>query len=694
MQGAAQRSLARLAARLAALRGSGRSGGPEFHALTRSAQRQPTGLPWAAAAAAAGRRGWAPGRRALVTCSVQEARGGPAPLPDPAELDLVLPTHCSGCGVPLQQEDPEAPGFFQVPRKLLERLAAERLGAGGEDDELAADDDLAAYEEDDSELVFDDVGPEASRAYKNAADGAEEASTSGREAGLSSHAPQVPTTHPPLPFRPPAVDPEDEAKWAAFDAMVESWLGGSKPRAEVASYAEQEEEEGATNVLCARCYSLRHYGSVKSAAAESELPDFDFERKVGNKIQLQKFRRSVVLCVVDVADFDGSLPRGALRSILPPDLRQGPIDVSRALPLGFRLIVAVNKADLLPRQVTPARLERWVRKRMAQGGLPRPSAVHIVSSTKSKGVRELLADVQAAVGVRGDVWVVGAQNAGKSSLINAMRQVARLPKERDVTTAPLPGTTLGMVRVGGLLPTGCKMLDTPGVPHAFQLAKHLSAEEMRMVLPRRPLKPRTFRIGAGQTVMIGGLARVDVVGCPGATLYLSVFVSDEIGCHLGKTEGADARYQLHAGSRLAPPLGGAERMASFPALQPTEVEVAGDSWKASSVDVAIAGLGWVGVGVGGTAELRVWAPPGVAITTHDALVPDFAKELERPGFGLALTDAGKNRREEAVREFKQQAAAAAKAAKSAAREAALEERQRDKAARKQQQQQQQQGGED
>ncbi len=46
--------------------------------------------------------------------------------------------------------------FFQVPRKLLERLAAERLGAAGEEDELAG------FEEDDSELVFDDVGPEAS----------------------------------------------------------------------------------------------------------------------------------------------------------------------------------------------------------------------------------------------------------------------------------------------------------------------------------------------------------------------------------------------------------------------------------------------------------------------------------------------------------------------------------------------------
>ena len=53
--------------------------------------------------------------------------------------------------------------------------------------------------------------------------------------------------------------------------------------------------------------------------------------------------------------------------------------------------------------------QKWVRRRMAQAGLPRPSAVHVVSSTKQRGVRELLSDLQAAVGVRGDVWVVGAQ---------------------------------------------------------------------------------------------------------------------------------------------------------------------------------------------------------------------------------------------------------------------------------------------
>lgn len=41
--------------------------------------------------------------------------------------------------------------------------------------------------------------------------------------------------------------------------------------------------------------------------------------------------------------------------------------------------------------------------------------------------------------------------------------------------------------------------------------------------------------------MVGGLARLDVVACPGATLYLTVFASDEVGCHLGKTDGAEER---------------------------------------------------------------------------------------------------------------------------------------------------------
>ena len=52
---------------------------------------------------------------------------------------------------------------------------------------------------------------------------------------------------------------------------------------------------------------------MKVEGAEGQLPDFDLGRKVGRKIFLQKDRRAVVLCVVDIWDFDGSLPRSALQ---------------------------------------------------------------------------------------------------------------------------------------------------------------------------------------------------------------------------------------------------------------------------------------------------------------------------------------------------------------------------------------------
>jgi GTP-binding protein EngB required for normal cell division len=287
---------------------------------------------------------------------------------------------------------------------------------------------------------------------------------------------------------------------------------------------------------------------------------------------------------------------------LSPEERE--FGVSGRVPRGFRLVVAANKSDLLPRQATSARLEAWARRRMAQGGLPRASAVHVVSSERGTGVKELLAELQAAVGTRGDVWVVGAQNAGKSSLINAMRRAAGLPAGRHVTAAALPGTTLGVVSVPSLLPKGCKMLDTPGVPHAFQLSAFMTPDEvrtlpashapmvlpkpsraavvcgascarivcgascarivpecpapslvfglsppctahprlqMRMLLPRRPLRPRTYRIGAGQSVSLGAVARIDVLHTPGATLYLTVWASDDVTGHMGKTERAAER---------------------------------------------------------------------------------------------------------------------------------------------------------
>ena len=77
---------------------------------------------------------------------------------------------------------------------------------------------------------------------------------------------------------------------------------------------EQIEADPVTKMLqitCARCHKLSFEGRVVSSEAEQQLPEFDLAATVGAKIARRTARRAVVAVVVDIADFDGSLPRCA-----------------------------------------------------------------------------------------------------------------------------------------------------------------------------------------------------------------------------------------------------------------------------------------------------------------------------------------------------------------------------------------------
>lgn len=65
-----------------------------------------------------------------------------------------------------------------------------------------------------------------------------------------------------------------------------------------------------------------------------------------------------------------------------------------------------------------------------------------------------------------------------------------------------------------------------------------------------------------------------------------------------------------------------------------EVKLSGTSWDVNSVDISIAGLGWVSIGLKGEATLSIWTFDGIEITIREPLVLDRAKFLERPGFLL------------------------------------------------------------
>nr|POE55850.1 gtp-binding protein brassinazole insensitive pale green 2, chloroplastic [Quercus suber] len=72
-------------------------------------------------------------------------------------------------------------------------------------------------------------------------------------------------------------------------------------------------------------------------------------------------------------------------------------------------------------QATPGSLTRPTRMRAREGGVVcKMTSVHMVSAVRDWGLKNLVEDMVKLAGPRGNVWAIGAQNAGKSTLINSI----------------------------------------------------------------------------------------------------------------------------------------------------------------------------------------------------------------------------------------------------------------------------------
>lgn len=386
-------------------------------------------------------------------------------------------------------------------------------------------------------------------------------------------------------------------------------------------------------LVCARCHNLRHYGKVKDPSVENLLPDFDFNHTVGRRLMSISGARTVVLMVVDASDFDGSFPRKVAKLVsktIDENSRSWKEGRSGNVP---RIVLVVTKIDLLPSSLSPTRLEHWVRTRARESGASKLTSVHLVSAVRNWGVKNLVDDVVELVGSRGHVWAIGAQNAGKSTLINAIGKCIG-GKLSHLTEAPVPGTTLGIVRVEGMLPANAKLFDTPGLLHPHQITTRLTREEQKLVCISKELKPRTYRIKVGHSIHIGGLVRLNIEELSTDSLYVTVWASPLLPLHMGRTENASTMLEEHFGRQLQPPIG-EEQVEKLGKWVRKEFRVSGNCWDTSCVDIAAAGLGWFAIGLRGEALLGVWTYDGVDIVSRNALLPQRSHNFEVAGFTVS-----------------------------------------------------------
>ncbi|WP_306979233.1 ribosome biogenesis GTPase YqeH [Alkalicoccobacillus murimartini] len=332
-------------------------------------------------------------------------------------------------------------------------------------------------------------------------------------------------------------------------------------------------------IICQRCYRLTHYNEVQDVS----LTDDDFY-KILNTISEKK---ALIVKIVDVFDFTGSWLPGLHR-----------------FAGGNDVLLVGNKVDLLPKLINRNKVINWMKFSSKQLGLT-PKSVSLMSTKSGEGVLEVASEIDELRKGR-DVYIVGCTNVGKSSFINQLIKQFAGDTDQLITTSHFPGTTLDVIDIP--LDDGQTMFDTPGIINHHQMAHYVSEAGLKTITPKKESKPRVYQLNSGQTLFLGGLARMDFTN--GERTSFVCYLSNELTIHRTKIEKADTLYQQHAGTLLTPP-----------EEEQGPLEMVKHTFKISDQlsDIVFSGLGWITVRGTGL-KIEAYAPKGVGVSIRPSIM--------------------------------------------------------------------------
>lgn len=160
------------------------------------------------------------------------------------------------------------------------------------------------------------------------------------------------------------------------------------------------EEDKLRKAICQRCFLLTHHQKALNVTMSKEE-----YRKIVSRIKSEK---ALVLLIVDLLDLPDS--------IIP--------DLPQLVGQNKHIIVLGNKVDLLPgdSQNYLQRIRRQLAQYCISAGIPAQDSknVYLISAKTGYGIENLITKLQASWKYKGDVYLVGTANAGKSTLFNTL----------------------------------------------------------------------------------------------------------------------------------------------------------------------------------------------------------------------------------------------------------------------------------
>ncbi|WKX95934.1 hypothetical protein Q1695_012412 [Nippostrongylus brasiliensis] len=168
--------------------------------------------------------------------------------------------------------------------------------------------------------------------------------------------------------------------------------------------------------------------------------------------------------------------------------------------------------------------------------------------------------------------------------------------------------------------------DTPGTVNDQQVLNLFTLDELIHVLPRRLLQPRTALVPVGYSLLIGGVARVDVLETAKEdSVLLTTFASDDLPLNCMRTVEVDRFLEENLGSKALVVPYGEERLSRWPGLQGRDFQLKGKR-DGGVADLVLSSIGWVMVtSATSFIRLRSYTPEGRGLVTRSPLLPHAAE---------------------------------------------------------------------
>ena len=260
-----------------------------------------------------------------------------------------------------------------------------------------------------------------------------------------------------------------------------------------------------------------------------------------------------------------------------------------------------TKRDLFPKSVKDISLITYLTERFNAYGI-KPVSIRLVGNSNKIEPKELISAVNVARKGH-DVYMIGNNASGKTSLINKALKGFENKTNRQIKTVKYPGTQVDVLEIP--LSRSSFFYELPGISQDTSVVTKLEKDVVKQILPKKDIKVSVHNMAPGDALMVGSLAAFEVV--KGKATSYRFYAAEGVETRKVSSKRLDDAIKENNIRRSVRPV--SERLVNFHDYDMFEYAMENDKkWH----DIAIEGLGWLSfVALGQIIRIRL--PKEVAI---------------------------------------------------------------------------------